>query len=58
MDKEANSLNNNENMVDLNQEKSAQNEPIGEGEIKTYEEEVPGGKPREDVEEISSTDDV
>lgn len=44
--------------VEANQEASAENEKQGEAPIKTYSEAVQDGKPREDEEEISSTDDV
>jgi hypothetical protein len=45
-------------MVNVNQADSAKNEKIGEGEIKKYDEVIREHKPKEDLREISSTDDV
>lgn len=44
--------------VEANQEASAKNEAIGEGEIQKYDEINPEHQAFEDIDEVQSTDDV
>ena len=52
-------IKNNETAVNvLNNIQSDKNATAGEGEIKAFDEVFPNYQPREDTDEISSTDDV
>ena len=57
MDKDKKTLGR-DSFVEANQEASAKNEAIGEGEIKKYDEINPEHQAFEDIEEVQSTDDV